>query len=112
MLLGIQTATPWSEPPASRSRVASGRASRPQASFAAALRSPRTLLRIQPPVAPPAHARQPGARGPYRRRALRRWRQCPPTVEPRRGRPRIESTGARDVLLPVLEHVDERPADL
>ncbi len=72
----------------------------------------RPLVGIDTPVPQPAHSRDPAARRPHRRRPRRGRRRCPPPGEPRRGRPRIETARSRDVLPPVLQHVDQRVPDL
>ena len=67
----------------------------------------RILVDIDESVSPPTHTRQPGAGGHHGRRARDRHRG-PPSREPRRRRPWIETPRPGNVLAPVLEHIDER----
>src|SRR5262249_9125782 len=73
---------------------------------------PRPLVDTEPPVTQPAHAREPRPRRPHRRRPCRPRRRPPPTLEPPRSRPRVQAARSRDVLAPILQHVDQRRANL
>src|SRR5439155_13183917 len=66
--------------------------------------TPRTIVRRDEAVSPPADGSKPCPRADNRRRA-RHWRDgFPPPVEPRRRRAGIQSAFSRGVLLTISQH--------
>jgi len=73
--------------------------------------TPRTIVRRDEAVSPPADGSKPCPRADNRRRA-RHWRDgFPPPVEPRRRRAGIQSAFSRGVLLTISQDIDQRKPD-
>ena len=73
--------------------------------------TPRTIVRRDETVSPPADGSKPCPRADNRRRA-RHWRDgFPPPVEPRRRRAGIQSAFSRGVLLTISQDIDQRKPD-
>ncbi len=72
----------------------------------------RRLVDVDQAMASPPDPREPGPRDRDRSRPDRRRDARSPPVEPPRGRPRVQAARPREVLPPVVQHVDERVPDL